>query len=461
MLFNSQGFLLLFLPLTLLAYYMVAERRAQREWLLILASFFFYGYWDYRLVPLLAGSILANWLFARVAHARGSKAAFVAGVALNLLIIGVFKYADFFAGSLAWVLGVQHSAWNIVLPLGISFFTFQQISYLSDRYKGEAPTYGFREYALYVSFFPQLIAGPIVRHNQLIPQLDLSPFRGGLHERLSRGATLLTIGLVKKVFIADTCARIADPLFAAAGKGSPAIIDAWAGVLAFTFQIYFDFSGYSDMAIGLALMFGLVLPINFNVPYRAASIREFWRRWHMTLSHFLRDYLYIPLGGGRRGMARQAYALSITMFLGGLWHGAAWTFVVWGLMHGAGLAIHAWWTRLSGFRLPALAGWALTMLFVVTGWVLFRATSFPEALSMLTAMYGGNGLSLQSVEYGANPAVLAAAAVVAIIGPSSQEFAFDRDYARPWAAVATASALTLCLIMAGSGVHPEFIYFQF
>lgn len=461
MLFNSQIFLLVFLPVTLLAYYSVAESRPQREWLLITASLLFYGYWDFRLVPLVVVSIVANWLFSQAIHGRGRPAVFVLGVALNLFIIGVFKYADFFAGSLALVLGFQHTEWNIILPLGISFFTFQQISYLADRYKGEAPTYGFREYSLYVSFFPQLIAGPIVRHNQLIYQLEFPPRREGMHERLSRGATLLAIGLVKKVFIADTAARIADPLFAKAGRDSLSLVDSWAAVSAFTFQIYFDFSGYSDMAIGLALMFGLVLPFNFNAPYKATSIRDFWRRWHMTLSHFLRDYLYIPLGGGRRGLVRQSLALTVTMFLGGLWHGAGWTFVVWGLMHGLGLAVHAWWSKLSAIKLPRLAGWALTMLFVMTGWVLFRASTFSEAMSMFSSMFGANGLEFSTAGYGAHPAILALAAAVALIGPSSQAYALEQDYGRPWAALAVASVLTVSVIMVGSSAHPEFIYFQF
>lgn len=461
MLFNSQIFLLLFLPLTLLAYYFISENRAQREWLLIAASVFFYGYWDYRLVPLLVGSIIANWLLARAISRKGARTGLLLGIALNLLIIGIFKYADFFAGSLSWAVGSQHTPWNIILPLGISFFTFQQISYLADRYKGEAPEYGFREYFLYVSFFPQLIAGPIVRHNELIYQLEASPRREGMYERLSRGATLLAIGLVKKVFIADSAARIADPLFESAGKGSISFVDSWVATLAFTFQIYFDFSGYSDMAIGLALMFGLTLPVNFNIPYLATSLQEFWRRWHMTLSHFLRDYLYIPLGGGRHGFSSQVVALTLTMFLGGLWHGAGWTYVVWGLMHGVGLAAHAGWSKLSTVEMPDMAGWVLTMIFVMFGWVLFRASSFPEAISIFTAMVGGHGFTLNMASYGAHPAILGVAAAVALIGPSSQEFALERDYARPWAALALTSALTLSIIMAGSSAHPEFIYFQF
>ncbi len=461
MLFNSQAFLLLFLPLTLAGYYLFAKHRAQREWLLISASLFFYGYWDYRLLPLLVFSICANWLFARWIRAHDRKGVFVAGIALNLLLIGVFKYADFFAGSLAWMFGEQHTPWNIILPLGISFFTFQQISYLADRYKGEAPEYGFREYFLYVSFFPQLIAGPIVRHNELIYQLDAPPDRPGMYERLSRGATLLAIGLVKKVLIADTAARIADPLFASAATVQLSLIDAWVAALAFTIQIYFDFSGYSDMAIGLALMFALSLPFNFNVPYRATSIREFWRRWHMTLSHFLRDYLYIPLGGGRHGLKRQSLALTVTMFLGGLWHGAGWTFVAWGVMHGVGLAAHAWWSRLSAFRLPVPAAWTVTMLFVITGWVLFRAQSFAEAVSVMESMFGLNGFSLETAKYEGPAYIILIGAVVALIGPSSQDVALERRYDKPWAAFATASALVVCAILVGSGDHSEFIYFQF
>ncbi len=461
MLFNSQAFLLVFLPVTLAGYYLFAKHRAQREWFLICASLFFYGYWDYRLLPLLIFSICANWLFAKSIRAHGRKGVFAAGIGLNLLLIGVFKYADFFASSLAWLFGEQHTPWNIILPLGISFFTFQQISYLADRYKGEAPEYGFREYALYVSFFPQLIAGPIVRHNELIYQLDAPPDRPGMHERLSRGATLLAIGLVKKVLIADTAARISDPLFASAATASLSLVDAWVAALAFTFQIYFDFSGYSDMAIGLALMFGLRLPFNFNVPYRATTIREFWRRWHMTLSHFLRDYLYIPLGGGRHGLKRQSIALTVTMFLGGLWHGAGWTFVAWGLMHGFGLAAHAWWSRLSKLRMPAPVAWAVTMLFVITGWVLFRAESFGEAMSVMESMFGFNGFSLEAAEYGGPAYILLVGAAVALIGPSSQDVALERRYDTPWAAFATASALVVCAILVGSGDHAEFIYFQF
>jgi len=450
----------MFLPLALLLNYRVAENRVRREWVLICASLVFYGYWDVRLVPLLVGSVIANWLFAASFRGKRHHAIVTLGIVLNLAILGAFKYADFFADSLAWVMGEQHTAWNIILPLGISFFTFQQISYLADRSKGEAPLYGFREYFLYITFFPQLIAGPIVRHNEFIYQMSDQPKRDGWHERMSRGATLLCVGLIKKVAIADYMARLADPLFGAAGAGQLSFVDAWVATAAFTFQIYFDFSGYSDMAIGLALLFGFVLPENFNVPYRATSIQEFWRRWHMTLSHFLRDYLYIPMGGSRFGPARQALAGTVTMFLGGLWHGAGWTFVVWGLMHGLGLAGHAVWRR-AGMAMPAMAGWALTMVFVMVSWVLFRAEDFSTAAGMVQSLFGINGLGLALQEYGAHPAMLAVAACVAMIGPSSHRALLERDYAKPWVALLAALAMMLIVIQVGSQAHPEFIYFQF
>ncbi len=460
MLFHSQLFLLAFLPLTLGLYYLCAERRAARTWLLILASIVFYGYWDPRLVPLLIGSVCVNWLFARAFGRRPGALLIGAGVALNLAVVGVFKYADFFAGSLA-LLGLwQHQPWNIILPLGISFFTFQQISYLVDLRRGEGPVYAFADYALYVGFFPQLIAGPIVRHNEIIFQYAASPLRPGLSERLSRGLTLLAIGLLKKVVVADNLALIANPLYAAASEGRAlGLAEGWAAASAFGLQIYFDFSGYSDMAIGLGLMFGLSLPLNFNAPYLATSIRDFWRRWHMTLSRFLRDYLYIPLGGSRLGAARQFAALTVTMLLGGLWHGAGWTFVIWGGLHGLALALNHAWGRL-GVRLPGPAGWALTMLFVFVSWVLFRAESFGAALNIMTAMAGGHGWSL-AVEGVEKLWLIAVAALVATLGPTSQRASLEMLAPRRLAAVAVAAALVLVTLDVGGGDNAEFIYFQF
>jgi D-alanyl-lipoteichoic acid acyltransferase DltB (MBOAT superfamily) len=460
MLFHSLPFLLLFLPAAIAAYYLFADSRRVRIWILIVASVVFYGYWDLRLVPLLVGSVILNWLLA-AAFCRFPRWPLVSvGVALNLLILGIFKYADFFADSLAAFAGTQHQPWSIVLPLGISFFTFQQISYLIDLRRHGGPLYRFEEYALYVTFFPQLIAGPIVRHNEIIFQYAASPIRAGLEERLSRGLALFVIGLAKKAGIADHMAAIADPLFAAAGGGEALSFGAaWAAAGAFTFQIYFDFSGYSDMAIGLGLLFGLSLPVNFNAPYRAISIRDFWRRWHMTLSRFLRDYLYIPLGGNRHGLAHQIGAILITMLLGGLWHGAAWTFVAWGGLHGAALTIDHLWEK-TGARIPVALSWGATLLFVVFAWVLFRAGTFAEASSILASMVGANGFSL-AIAGVKGLWLVPLAAAIALLGPTSQKATLDLLAPRRAIAVGLAMALVLVLLDAGGGDSAEFIYFQF
>ena len=459
MLFSSQVFLILFLPPALAAYYLAAEHARLRMWLLIVASFVFYGYWDLRLVPLLAGSICANWLFARAFAGGKGRFLVAAGVGLNLAVLGLFKYADFFSASLGGVFGWHHQPWGIALPLGISFFTFQQISYLVDRRRGQAPLYGFSEFALFISFFPQLIAGPIVRHNEIVHQYALDPRREGLDERLSRGLVLFVLGLAKKTLIADGLARVSDPLYAAAGMGeSLGLAEAWAAAGAFGLRIYFDFSGYSDMAIGLGLLFGFTLPLNFNAPYRADSIRDFWRRWHMTLSRFLRDYLYIPLGGSRHGRARMVAALMLTMLLGGLWHGAAWTFVAWGGIHGVALAVqHAWSAR--GHRLPRPLAWLLTMLVVFFAWVMFRAEGFAAAADIWWAMVGARGLE---AAVGVTDAwLIAVAGGIALLMPTSQRIALDRLRPGRLGAIGVGLALVYMTILVGGGENTEFIYFQF
>ena len=455
MLFNSQIFLLGLLPLALLAWYRAAGNHAVRVWLLLGASFVFYGYWEVRLVPLLAASILVNWLAAR--HLPRRLLAPI-GVTANLCLLGVFKYADFFAGTLAALLRTDFPASGIILPLGISFFSFQQISYLVDRARGTAPVYSLRDYALFVSFFPQLIAGPIVRHDQIIDQYALDPRRDSLHERFGQGLILLILGLIKKVALADELARIADPVFTtAAAAGSLSALDAWCGTLAFGLQIYFDFSGYSDMAIGLALLFGLSLPVNFNAPYTATSISDFWRRWHITLSTFLRDYLYIALGGNRHGVARQYLALMITMLLGGLWHGAAWTFVAWGGLHGAALVLNHV-SRRAGLRLPALVGGVLTFTFVMLAWIPFRAADFDAAMLVFRALWDMAGDAPLFPEHAW---LLVPALLAATLGPMSQRLAHELIRPRDSVALACGVLLTALIVATGGWRAPEFIYFQF
>jgi len=456
MLFSSQVFLLAFLPLAVAAYYAVARSEAPRLWVLVLASVAFYGWWDPRFLPLITGSVLGNWWLASRDSGPGlDRRALVLGVALNLALLAVFKYTNFALASAAVLTGTEPASFDIVLPLGISFFTFQQISYLVDKGRGQAPAYPLPAYAAYVMFFPQLIAGPIVRHNQLIPQLALSPLREGVYARCGAGLALFTLGLVKKVFFADELAGVADPVFA--GAGDPGAQQAWLGALAYTFQLYFDFSAYSDMAIGLGHLFGLTLPLNFDQPYRALSVREFWRRWHITLSDFLRDYVYVPLGGSRAGGLRLAVAVMATMLLCGLWHGAGWTFVVWGGLHGAAVLVNRLWQR-AGIALPAPGAWLLTMLFVVLGWVLFRAEDFGVAAGIWRGMAGLNGPGASDEEA---VRLTLAGGLFAVLGPTAVQLAGRPWMARPAAAVAAGVLLAACILRVGAGRSLEFIYFQF
>jgi D-alanyl-lipoteichoic acid acyltransferase DltB (MBOAT superfamily) len=404
MLFNSYAFLLGFLPMTILGYFLLARVRVTlaAAWLGLM-SIFFYGYWDFHYVPLLLASILFNFAVgARINRAAGTATAgrlLAFGVIVDLALLGYFKYADFFLDSAAAVLGHDPRHLGIILPLGISFYTFTQIAYLADARIGKAREYNFTNYVLFVTYFPHLIAGPILHHREMMPQFAAAETYRLRASNFAVGSAIFVIGLAKKVLIADNLSGYANELFAAPGE--PSFFVAWGGVLAYTFQLYFDFSGYSDMAIGLSRMFGVNLPLNFNSPYKATNITEFWRRWHMTLSRFLRDYLYIPLGGNRRGPARRYANLIITMLLGGLWHGAGWTYVVWGGLHGVYLAINHGWQALRerlGHRNPGvawrLAAASITFVAVVYAWVFFRATSFDDALAIAGGMSGRNGFEI-------------------------------------------------------------------
>jgi D-alanyl-lipoteichoic acid acyltransferase DltB (MBOAT superfamily) len=457
MLFHSQSFVLVFLPIVLCGAYALAHRRTARETFLVAASVVFYAWWDWRHVPLLVGLAGATWICARLFLARPQRRGWLlsVGVALNLGALALFKYADFLGGTIA---GDAWTPWRLALPLGISFFVFQKISYLIDIRRGDRHRYGLLEFSLFVSFFPQLIAGPLVRHNEIIGQFGRDPTTGGaMWENISRGLVLFVIGMGKKLAVADTLAPNVDLLFRLANDGAPNLPQAWAGAASYALQIYFDFSGYSDMAIGLALMLGLTLPINFNAPYRAVSIRDFWRRWHITLSRFLRDYVYIPLGGNRSGRARQAVNVVATMLLGGLWHGASWTFVAWGGLHGFALAIDGAWRR-AGPRLPAALAWFLTLAFVVIAWVPFRAPSFHAAAHMLGGMAGAGGWGRVALRDGW---LLPVAGAIAILGPTSLDIALGRLRPNPWLAASTGAALAVLAFLSGGRLHDAFIYFQF
>jgi alginate O-acetyltransferase complex protein AlgI len=460
MLFNSQVFIVFFLPAVLGLYYALAANRTARQTVVVAASLGFYGWWDVRFVPLLAGLTIANWLIARwFDAARQLRWIPVLGVTLNLLVLALFKYADFFRGTVFGLLGENWQPWDLILPLGISFFVFQKISYLIDLRRGDRHFYSFLDFCMFVTFFPQLIAGPLVRHNEIIHQFSADPRRPRVWENLSRGFVLFVIGVTKKVALADTLANPADSLFHKAQQASLGLTEAWTAAAAYTLQIYFDFSGYSDMAIGLALMFGLALPINFNAPYRAVSVRDFWRRWHMTLSRFLRDYLYIPLGGNRASAVRQAVNVIATMLLGGLWHGANWTFVAWGGLHGLALAVnHVWEGR--GFHLPKAIGWLLTLLFVMAAWVLFRSPTFQQAGQILASMAGAHGVGAVPLDREFVIALVLGAGV-ALLGPTSQEAALTLLRPRAWLAVPAGALLAYLLLLIGGRLPNVFIYFQF
>ncbi len=395
MLFNTKLFILAFLPIALGGYLGIGRfgRRPALCWILA-CSLLFYAWWRPVLVLLLLGSVLINFaLGIRLHTAMRRQAWLVTGLVFNLGLLGFFKYSVFFAGTL----GIAPPFGGVLLPLGISFFTFQQIMYLVDTAGGEIKPVAFLDYACFIVFFPHLIAGPIVRPGHILPQLGKLQPLSGWRARLAEGTELFLLGLTKKLVLADGLARFADPGFAAAARHDPlSLIEAWVALLAYALQIYFDFSGYSDMAIGLARMFGIHFPVNFNSPYQARNIGDFWRRWNITLSAFLRDYLYIPLGGNRRGEGRRIFNLMLTMLLGGLWHGASGQFVLWGGLHGAFLVLHGWGERL-GLRLPARVSWLLTLLAVVLSWVPFRAAGFAAAMQFYRGLFGFNGIAIPSL----------------------------------------------------------------
>lgn len=414
MLFNSFEFIFLFLPVTLLVFFWLGRKTNHIKqqvpilWL-VLASLFFYGWWKPLNLPLIISSIIVNYglgyLLGNVLEkAIAKKTVIILGMIFNLGLISYFKYSNFFIENINQLIGTNFELSPVVLPLAISFFTFQQIAYLVDAYKGETKEYDLRKYMLFVCFFPQLIAGPIVHHKEVLPQFDQASIYRFSKRTLAIGLTVFVAGLFKKVIFADRIAEYSNLAFAAAAQGiNLTFSESWVGALGYSLQLYFDFSGYSDMAIGAAYMFGIKLPLNFNSPYKAISIVDFWRRWHITLSHFLRDYLYIPLGGSRKGDLRRYSNLVITMLLGGLWHGAGWTFVFWGGLHGIYLVINHLYRSLrkslghnlrnDGWLLRGL-GWLATFIAVVISWVFFKANSFETAISMLGSMFGLNGIQL-------------------------------------------------------------------
>jgi len=426
LLFNSYEFIFAFLPVTFLLYFYLNHKNRVQEGklFLVLSSLFFYAWWNPIYLPLILISMFFNYKMGdlllkssdkkilnsmqnslesetlvpnntrlKPSVPSSARSLLIFGILANLLLLGYFKYSDFFIENINSVIGSDFKPLHLALPLAISFFTFQQIAYLVDSYRKETHEYDFLNYAVFVTFFPQLIAGPIVHHKEMMPQFETNSAKKINPHHIAMGIFIFSIGLFKKVIIADTFSVWATTGFDVAQSLN--LLEAWTTSLSYTFQLYFDFSGYTDMAIGVALLFNIKLPTNFNSPYKATDIQDFWRRWHITLSRFLRDYIYIPLGGNRKGTVRTYSNLLGTFILGGLWHGAGWTFIFWGFLHGMALVIHRVWSSF-GIKLWSWVAWIITFNFINISWVFFRAKEWDDAIKVLSAMFSLDNVVLHS-----------------------------------------------------------------
>ena len=472
MLFNSFEFIFLFLPCVVSGYFLLNKKTnfTLAKSFLVAASLYFYAYFNYSYAILIVSSILGNYLVGsylsgpQITKAR--KAVFIGALLANISLLGYFKYYDFFITNLNVLFSSNYDLLKIVLPLGISFFTFQQLSYVIDSYKRKTVRYSFVDYALFVSFFPQLIAGPIVLPQEMLPQFADIKQRVLNYENINRGLYLFAIGLAKKVLLADSIAPLAN-----AGFDKLPLLnfqEAWLSSIAYTLQLYFDFSGYCDMAMGIALMFNIILPLNFNAPYKAGNIRDFWERWHMTLGRFLQSYLYFPLGGNRVGRTRTLRNLLLVFLISGLWHGAGWNFIVWGALHGACILSHRIWAE-RGWQMPKPLAWLITLLIVNCLWVFFRAENLLSATKILSAMSNWSSLSQGLSEeyriaahsvlgYKTSIYLTLVALVLALIGPIGyermQKLQFTLAY--KWEQFLY---LALSIILLERGV--AFLYFNF
>lgn len=465
MLFNSPEFLFCFLPLVLTGYFGLNHFNRTdlaRGWL-FLTSLFFYSWWNPLYLPVILGSMLFNYLMGKVlSDPSGNskkKLVLMLGISCNLSLLVFFKYTDFLIENLNLAAGTQLSLLYITLPLAISFFTFQQIAYLVDSYRGLTGTYNFFNYGLFVAFFPQLIAGPIVHHSEMMPQFYTKENKSFSYENFTKGLYVFFMGLGKKVIIADTFAIFAN--YGYSNTAHLTILDGWITSLSYAGQLYFDFSGYTDMAIGTALMFNINIPVNFNSPYKALSIQDFWRRWHITLSRFLRDYLYIPLGGNRRGELKTLSNLMITFIIGGIWHGAGWTFVFWGFLHGAALIIHRLWKK-AGLELPDMVAFIVTFNFVNIAWVFFRAPNRTDATNVLYAMFGiGKTFNIDVTVLNDVYAIPMALCGIALLFYKNthqllQEFTFSKKQM-----VSAIGLIMLGMLFINSTTANDFLYFDF
>lgn len=461
MLFSSPEFIFIFLPVTLWIYFTLCKYSKfihAKIWLLF-ASLFFYAYWHFASVLIVILSAVFNFYVSRLLARSKSRIVLLVGIVANLGVLGYYKYADFFLSNLNSILQEPYSLLHVALPLGISFFTFQQIAFLVDTFNNKVQDFSFSDYCLFVTFFPQLIAGPIVHHSEMMPQFS-NPVNQEINlQNVAKGLFVFNMGLAKKLVIADSLSSVVAQGYSNADLLS--VMQAWITSIFYSLQLYFDFSGYSDMAIGLGLLFNIHIPINFNSPYKAVNIQEFWRRWHITLSTFLRDYVYIPLGGSKQGEWKAYRNLFLTFLIGGIWHGAGWTFIVWGSLHGVALGFHRMFTTFR-IKIPKLIAILITFLFVNVTWVFFRADSWHTATSLLASMSGFNlnlGSSFDLVNDYYNFPIWIAAGIL-IFGRNTNQIAdnFKLSYRFGWRLTAL---IVLNLIYLNSTISQEFLYFDF
>lgn len=463
MLFNSYEFIFVFLPITFFIYFYLNHKRLTiaSKGFLVFSSLFFYSWWNIFYLPIILASMLFNYVIGNSLNDTtnrkvSKKALLIFGIVSNISLLGYFKYTDFFIENFNLATSSNIELLNLALPLAISFFTFQQVSYLVDSYRQETKEYDFLNYALFVTFFPQLIAGPIVHHKEMMPQFANSRNMVKNYKNIALGLFIFSIGLFKKVVIADIFAIWATDGFDTATTLN--IFEAWATSLSYTFQLYFDFSGYTDMAIGLALLFNIKLPINFNSPYKATDIQDFWRRWHITLSRFLRDYIYIPLGGNRKGEGRTYINIMATFIIGGIWHGAGWTFVFWGFLHGAALAIHRAWSSL-GIKLWTWLAWLITFNFINISWVFFRAKEWDDAIKVLGSMFDFSN-TIFTLNY-LQVAILFFAFVIILLFRNSVSYFNDKFKFSIKQMLAFVILMTISILAIRLGNASEFLYFNF
>lgn len=466
MLFNTYIFIFAFLPIMLIGYFWLLRQRlilGSKIWL-VGGSIFFYGYWSIVYIPLLLASILVNFFVGSALSETKSlkvskKQLLIFGILFNVILLSYFKYTDFFLENFNGIFDSNIPLSHIILPLGISFFTFTQIAFLVDAYKEKVKEYDLLNYMLFVTYFPHLLAGPILHHSEMMPQF-VSKWNWAVRWRnIAVGLFLFSIGLFKKVVIADKFAEYANTGFDVAVTLN--FVEAWATSLSYTLQLYFDFSGYTDMAIGISLMFNIRLPINFNSPYKAKDIQDFWRRWHITLSRFLRDYIYIPLGGNKVGRYHNYSNLFTVFLVGGLWHGASWMFVIWGALHGGAIVLHRIWKDL-GLRMWGWLGWFITFNFVNIAWVFFRAKDLESVEKVLGGMVGISGIILPNILEGFVSSKDLRLIIIVIILTMIMQNSFE--WSQKFKPTVTFKILTISLLLYGilslSKVS-QFLYFQF